>query len=176
MQQYFLRLSPAAARSAGKHFLGPGPAKPARRQRASFCMRPCSALRMSNHQQRRSASCTVKFREDVEEHLARTARGGNSPSPSITNGVHTRNLAVARNSRSFTTATWAFSGKNGRPTTAVWRRVDNIPNAELYRTHERRRERLVVFARNRLRGPARAPRRPRLRKSRAREEVLDPKP
>jgi starch phosphorylase len=31
-----------------------------------------------------------------------------------------------------------------------WKRVDNIPNEELWRTHERRRERLVAFARARL--------------------------
>jgi starch phosphorylase len=33
---------------------------------------------------------------------------------------------------------------------SIWKKVDNIPNAELWRTHERRRERLVVFARHRL--------------------------
>src|SRR5262249_25125623 len=38
-----------------------------------------------------------------------------------------------------------------RPTDySVWKRVDNIPNAELWRTHERRRERPVAFARQRL--------------------------
>ncbi len=34
--------------------------------------------------------------------------------------------------------------------TEVWRRVEQIPDAELWRTHERRRERLVAFARRRL--------------------------
>jgi glycogen phosphorylase len=33
----------------------------------------------------------------------------------------------------------------------VWQRVDDIPDSELWRTHERRRERLVAFARKRLR-------------------------
>jgi len=33
----------------------------------------------------------------------------------------------------------------------LWQRVDNIPAEELWRTHERRRERLVAFARRRLR-------------------------
>jgi len=33
----------------------------------------------------------------------------------------------------------------------VWRRVDEIPDSELWRTHERRRERLIAFARKRLR-------------------------
>ena len=56
---------------------------------------------------------------------------------------------------------------------SVWKRVENIPNAELWRTHERRRERLVAFARRRLkqrlqrRGP------PPAEVARA-EEVLDP--
>src|ERR1041385_6518974 len=33
----------------------------------------------------------------------------------------------------------------------VWRRVDEIPDEELWRAHERRRERLIAFARKRLR-------------------------
>ncbi len=33
----------------------------------------------------------------------------------------------------------------------VWRRVEQIPDAELWRTHERRRERLVAFVRDRAR-------------------------
>ena len=32
----------------------------------------------------------------------------------------------------------------------IWKRVDEIPDEELWRTHERRRERLVAFARGRL--------------------------
>jgi len=32
----------------------------------------------------------------------------------------------------------------------IWKAVDHIPDTELWRTHERRRERLVAFARNRL--------------------------
>src|SRR5262249_28966733 len=36
-------------------------------------------------------------------------------------------------------------------TDGVWKRVEAIPDAELWRTHERRRERLVAFARTRLR-------------------------
>ena len=34
---------------------------------------------------------------------------------------------------------------------SVWERVDRVPDAELWRTHQRRRERLVFFARKRLR-------------------------
>jgi len=55
----------------------------------------------------------------------------------------------------------------------VWQRVTRIPDEELWRTHERRRERLVAFARRRLRaqlekrGGSQA-------ESRHAEEVLDP--
>ena len=61
-----------------------------------------------------------------------------------------------------------------RPTDhSIWRRVDNIPNAELWRTHERRRERLVVFARKRLREQMVRRGSPPSEIARA-EEVLDP--
>jgi starch phosphorylase len=33
----------------------------------------------------------------------------------------------------------------------VWKEIDNVPDSELWRTHERRRERLVAFARQHLR-------------------------
>jgi len=34
--------------------------------------------------------------------------------------------------------------------TKIWERVNRIPDLELWRTHERRRERLVAFARRKL--------------------------
>jgi starch phosphorylase len=68
----------------------------------------------------------------------------------VTNGVHPR--------------TWISSGMvdlldryfgphfDEAPTDlAVWNRMDRISDEELWRTHERRRERLVVFARDRIR-------------------------
>ena len=33
---------------------------------------------------------------------------------------------------------------------SIWRRVESVPDSELWRTHERRRERMVAFARMRL--------------------------
>ena len=43
------------------------------------------------------------------------------------------------------------AGWHGSPDdAAVWARVERIPDAELWRTHERRRERMVSFARGRL--------------------------
>src|SRR5205823_10827030 len=56
---------------------------------------------------------------------------------------------------------------------AVWKRVDSIPDAELWRTHERRRERLVAFARSRLKRQLRGRGAPPAEIARS-EEVLDP--
>jgi glycogen phosphorylase len=56
---------------------------------------------------------------------------------------------------------------------AIWGRADRIPAEELWRTHERRRERLVAFARRRLR--AQLQRRGAAGSAvRAADEVLDP--
>jgi glycogen phosphorylase len=72
------------------------------------------------------------------------------PITSITNGVHTRSWMAA----DFSALYDRYLGGQWeqKPTDhTIWNRVDNIPNAELWRTHERRRERLVVYARARLR-------------------------
>src|SRR6202035_2276041 len=61
-----------------------------------------------------------------------------------------------------------------RPTNyAIWKRVDNIPDAELWRTHERRRERLVAFARARFKNQLKNRGAPPAEVARA-DEVLDP--
>ena len=61
-----------------------------------------------------------------------------------------------------------------RPTDhSIWKRVDNIPDAELWRTHERRRERLVAFARSRLQEQLERRGAPPAEIARA-DEVLDP--
>jgi starch phosphorylase len=56
---------------------------------------------------------------------------------------------------------------------SVWRRVMRVPDEELWRTHERRRERLVAFARRRLRYQLEQ-RGSRPSEIRHAEEVLDP--
>ncbi len=56
----------------------------------------------------------------------------------------------------------------------VWERVADIPPEELWRTHERRRERMVAFSRRRLREQLRRRSASPVEISRA-EEVLDPK-
>jgi starch phosphorylase len=55
----------------------------------------------------------------------------------------------------------------------IWERVSDIPDAELWRTHERRRERLVAFARRKLKAQLIARGAPRTEVALA-DEVLDP--
>lgn len=72
------------------------------------------------------------------------------PITSITNGVLVRGW-ISRDMAGLFDAyldpRWAADPTDQ----AVWERVEQIPDAELWRTHERRRERLVAFARRRLR-------------------------
>ncbi|MGE5680979.1 MAG: alpha-glucan family phosphorylase [Bacillota bacterium] len=68
----------------------------------------------------------------------------------ITNGVHTRSHI----STDMVELLYRYLGEKfiNRPEDqSIWQRIDKIPDVELWRTHERRRERLVAFARNRLR-------------------------
>ena len=67
----------------------------------------------------------------------------------ITNGVHIRSHI----SREMEDLLLQYIGENWvtNPTSSnLWERIDKIPDEELWRTHERRRERLVAFARRRL--------------------------
>jgi len=94
------------------------------------------------------------------------------PISSITNGVHVRSWIS-------NDMAWLYNRYLGprwmeRPgDQSIWKNVARIPDEELWRTHERRRERLVAFARRRLenqlkkRGSTR-------REVMAASEVLDP--
>ena len=90
----------------------------------------------------------------------------------ITNGVHFRSWISAEFNQLYD----RYLGPNWREEPAqseVWSRVRSIPGEELWRTHERRRERLVAWARRRVRDQ-------RIRRSApqaeidAAAEVLDP--
>jgi starch phosphorylase len=68
----------------------------------------------------------------------------------VTNGVHFRSWISNEMNRLYD----RYLGVHWRERQAdpnVWLRVNSIPQEELWRTHERRRERLVAFARRRLR-------------------------
>ncbi|RKX23291.1 MAG: alpha-glucan phosphorylase, partial [Candidatus Zixiibacteriota bacterium] len=74
---------------------------------------------------------------------------GEIPIGHVTNGIHTRTWTSAE----MTDLLRRYLGPNWLKKPAdqtIWQRVDRIPDVELWRVHERRRERLVAFARKRL--------------------------
>ena len=94
------------------------------------------------------------------------------PITSITNGVHTQTWVAAEIAALYDR--YLGNAWQDKPTAfEVWQRAEHIPDAELWRTHERCRERLVALARCRLQRQ-----RERLGATRAdiaaAEEVLDP--
>ncbi len=94
------------------------------------------------------------------------------PITHITNGVHTASWVspdLAQLFDRYLGPQWSE-----RPAeTETWKRVESIPDAELWRTHERRRERLVAFARERLKRQLTQRGAPPAEIARA-DEVLDP--
>lgn len=71
------------------------------------------------------------------------------PIEHITNGVHIRSyisMEMAQLYDRYLGPRWIQAPDDQ----SVWAKVDQIPSEELWRTHERRRERLVAFARQRL--------------------------
>ncbi|MFN2219329.1 MAG: alpha-glucan family phosphorylase, partial [Anaerolineae bacterium] len=97
---------------------------------------------------------------------------GEVPIISITNGIHPRSWIsddMADLYDRYLGPRWVE-----RPAElSVWQRVTRIPDEELWRTHERRRERLVAFARRRLSRQLEQ-RGSRPSEIRQAEEVLDP--
>jgi len=72
------------------------------------------------------------------------------PIESITNGIHARSWISYEMATLFDRYLGPdWSQKPDDQT--IWQRVNEIPDEELWRTHERRRERLVAYARRRLR-------------------------
>jgi starch phosphorylase len=94
------------------------------------------------------------------------------PIRSITNGVHSRSWLAPEFSQLY--ERYLGLEWENRPTDhSVWKRIENIPNAELWRTHERRRERMVAFARTKLKEQLTRRGAPPAEVARA-DEVLDP--
>jgi starch phosphorylase len=94
------------------------------------------------------------------------------PITSITNGIHTRSWLAPEMTQLYDR--YLGIQWEERPTDhSIWRRVDHIPDAELWRTHERRRERLIAFARRRLKAQLKRRGAPLAEIARA-DEVLDP--
>jgi starch phosphorylase len=90
----------------------------------------------------------------------------------VTNGVHFRSWISAE----FNLLYDRYLGPQWREEPAnseVWNRVQSIPAEELWRSHERRRERLVAWARRRVRDQRKRREAPQAEIDAA-EEVLDP--
>jgi starch phosphorylase len=76
------------------------------------------------------------------------------PITSITNGVHSFSWVspeIAQLYDRYLGTPWRERPEDP----AAWRRIETLPDSELWRTHERRRERLVAFARERLKAQIR---------------------
>jgi starch phosphorylase len=67
----------------------------------------------------------------------------------VTNGVHPRTW-ISSNMCDLLDRYFGPRFEDAPTELPIWERMDRISDEELWRTHERRRERLVVFARNRL--------------------------
>ena len=71
------------------------------------------------------------------------------PIGSVTNGIHTRSWISMEMSALLSRYLGPQWGEKPADT-ALWQRIDRIPDQELWRVHEIRRERLVHYARTRL--------------------------
>jgi glycogen phosphorylase len=168
MQTYFSGYLPAL-RISWDEFLGLGRQNP-KDQNEPFCM-TVLAIRLSN-----ISNGVSKLHGSVSRKMWRAIwpelPEAEIPITSITNGVHTRTWLAGEMSQLYDR--YLGIQWEQRPTDhSIWKRAENIPNAELWRTHERRRERLVVFARRRLRAQMERRGAPPAEVARA-EEVLDP--
>ena len=71
------------------------------------------------------------------------------PITSITNGIHTRSW-ISRDLADLYDRYLGPGWINSPDDQSIWKNVEDVPDTELWRTHERRRERLVYFARRRM--------------------------
>jgi len=146
MEKYF-RSWPQVLGISWKDFVGLGRIN-ANDDRETFCM-TVLALKMAAY-----ANGVAKLHGVVSRDMWKDLWPGlplnEVPIGHVTNGVHTR--------------TWISSGMldlldryfgpqfEDKPTElSIWERMDRISDEELWRTHERRRERLVAFVRERIR-------------------------
>ena len=138
------------ARSLGipiEEFLALGRRNPADAAE-SFCM-TVLALRLASF-----SNGVSKLHGDVSRRMWECLWPGvprdEVPIGHITNGVHFRSWISYEMNQLYD----RYLGPKWRQEPAeqpLWQRVESIPAEELWRTHERRRERLVAFARRRLR-------------------------
>jgi len=107
------------------------------------------ALRLSSHR-----NGVSKLHGQVSREMCRSVwpwlPTAEVPVDSITNGIHVRSWISHEMSELY--ERYLGSGWNENPgNRAIFERIEHVPAEEIWRTHERRRERLVVFARHHLR-------------------------
>jgi glycogen phosphorylase len=146
MDQYF---SPVASRLgiSQSEFLGLGRKDPGNNTE-DFCM-TVLALRLasfSNGVSQLHGNVTRRMWNEIWKGVPESE----VPIGHVTNGVHFRSWVSFEMNQLYD----RYLGPKWREEpadTKLWQRVEAIPAAELWRTHERRRERLVAYARQRLR-------------------------
>ncbi len=168
VEHYFADLIPQL--KIDKHeFLGLGRQNP-KDVNEPFCM-TVLAIRLANSTNgvsRLHAQVSRKMWKSVWPELP----DAEIPIMAITNGVHTASWVSPDMIQLY--ERYLGLQNETRPTDhGVWRRAEHIPDAELWRTHERRRERLVGFARQRLKNQLKQRGAPPAEIARA-EEILDP--
>ncbi len=152
-----------------QEFLGLGRQNP-RDEHEAFCM-TVLAIRLAN-----TTNGVSKLHGQVSRKMWRNIwpelPEAEIPISSITNGVHTRSW-VSMDMIQLYDRYLGIQWEERPADHSIWKRVEHIPDAELWRTHERRRERLVAFARARLQAQLKNRGAPPAEVARA-EEVLDP--
>jgi starch phosphorylase len=130
-----------------REFMGLGRVNPADEGEA-FCM-AVLALRLSS-----AANGVSKLHGQVSRKMWAGMWPGipadDAPITSVTNGVHLQSW-VSRDLASLYDRYLGPGWRENPGDERIWAEVQDIPAEELWRTHERRRERLVAFARSRLR-------------------------
>ena len=131
---------------AFKVFLGFGRQEPTNDHEA-FSM-PVLAMRLSAHVNGVSR-LHARTSRDMWKEIWHKNPVEDVPIGSITNGIHIPSwisLDMAQLFDRYLGPNWVEDPDSDK----VWKRADQIPDSELWRTHERRRERLVAFARRKL--------------------------
>ena len=128
-------------------FLALGRENPSDRE-SPFSM-PILALRlsaMSNGVSRMHGDVSRKMWKNIWPNVPESE----VPIQSITNGIHIRSWVSNDMQSLFDRYLGPGWIQNLVDDQSTWTQIDQIPEVELWRTHERRRERLVAFARQRL--------------------------
>jgi starch phosphorylase len=146
MDRYFADY-PGILKLSRNDFLGLGRQNPAN-DSEEFCM-TVLALRMAG-----ASNGVSRLHGQVSRAMWKAIWPGlpedEVPIGSVTNGVHLRTWISLEMNQIYD----RYLGPKWREEHAdpsIWQRVESIPREEIWRTHERRRLRLVAFARNRLR-------------------------